>query len=121
MLDKNTFKLLQILNKLITDDSYKVIEKTELLNQFKKGSGLSLGDLQEMITYLQKTEYIDLTYSDPEVYCLAIKPKSRINFEEGFKESKQQVFKINKLLLLYSLLSGVCAFLGTALAIYLFL
>lgn len=120
MIDKNTQLLLKTITSQIADESYKVIDKDEFLAKFNKKQGVDEQMLSTMMHHLQKNNYIDIKYSDSQVYCLAVKPKAR-EVEQPESDSKQVSKKLKKMLFFYVILSGASAFLGTAAAIYLFL
>lgn len=118
MIDKHTQHLLDVITSKIKDDSYKVIEIEEFLKSLKRHS-VNEEKLMDMMKNLQKLNYIDIKYSDQQVYCLAVLPKAR-NVDFQF-ENKLPLKKLKRTMFLYIILSGMSAFLGTALAIYLFL
>ena len=120
-LQKNTLILIKTINRSISDDTYKVVEKEEFLKQFKKRQKVDELVLSGMMNFLQKHGYIDIKYSDAQVYCLAVKPKARNYSNDSDEKLTKQLNNLKKWFVLGMLLSGLSAFLGTAAAIYLFL
>lgn len=123
MLNKKYQILIKSINSKVPDDSYKVIEITEFLEDFKNKHKVSEKELFEMMTYLQKNFFIDIKYTDPQVYCLSVKPKLR-NYKSKEVEtfiSNKEMRKFKKLFLFYAILAGLCSFVGTGLAILVFL
>ena len=114
--------LLKSIQKQITDDQYKVIENEEFLKKFKKHNKVNVPALSRMLNDLQKLDYIDIKYKDENVFCLALTKKGRMQHLQKQTENKT-ITHIRKLFLLYtilfSILAGVLAFLGTWLANYL--
>lgn len=114
MLDKRTAKFLAIVNKICSDGSYKIIEKTELSKEMhdRAADFVALG---HMIQYLQDNEMIDVKYTDETVYCMTVLPKGRATFENTLNSDRDSI-KISKKTIF--LLMGICfgaAFVGSLL------
>lgn len=119
MLDKNTQILLKTITSQIQDESYKVIDNDDFLNQFRSGRVNEEG-LNAMMLQLQKGGYIDIKYNDNQKYCLAVKPKAR-EMKEEVQLDNREIRKLKRMLFWVVVLSGLSAFAGTWAAIYLFL
>ena len=120
MLDKNEEILLKKINNICNDDSYKVIDKDELLKVFNGKNGGADKNLSNLIIRLHKDDYINLKYSDDDVYCLTINKKGRSYFNKE-ENIGREIQKLRKIFFFYTILTGICAFAGTALAIFVFL
>lgn len=119
MLDKKTSEFLRVVRKLCGDGSYKVVDVKTLLENSPKRLRLKEDSINDMLKYLEDQEYIDIKYSEKEVYCLAILTKSRVLFENVKNEEKTRA-GLKKFLIWSLILSGVMSFLGAFLAILLF-
>ena len=72
--------------------------------------------LKKDMNYLNQYKYIDLKYIDQDNVCLIIKDDSRI-IQENLKVGSFTNIQMFYFLLLFSILSGVFAFIGAGLAI----
>lgn len=120
MLDKKTFKTLKILNSMCEEGIYKVIELDCLLSKFPKGYKINKVALDQNLDYLKAGQYVDVKYSENNTYCLCVLPKGRMVLEDNTRETKTYK-KLNKTIVLTTLLCGAMSFLGSFLAIILFL
>ncbi|MDR0975638.1 MAG: hypothetical protein LBM01_01600 [Christensenellaceae bacterium] len=77
MLDKRTRSLLSFVLKISDDDKFKVVEIAEL--NAIEGDAKKLG---EILSFLSDGGYIEIKYSDEEVYCLRITAKGRLELKE---------------------------------------
>lgn len=116
MLDKQTTSLLQNLNQICGDGSYKVLEKEDLITKMPKKYKTDFDGLKLMIDHLQERNYLSVKYSDDKVYCLTVLPKGKL-FEEKSEEIKNDKKKYNRLILTTLLLSTITAFIGSFFAI----
>jgi len=116
MLNKNTSELLKYLTTEIKDDTFKVLEISQII---KNLSNLSRDELKEILDYLTERNYINVKYCDNDVYCIGVLPKGRLHNEEELNGKKEKkVFKY--MFIIYMLLSFGSAFLGTMLALWVF-
>lgn len=116
MLDKQTTSLLQNLNKICGDGSYKVLDKVDLLSKMPKKYKTDNDGLNSMISHLQERNYLSVKYTDDQVYCLAVLPKGRL-YEEKNEELINEKKKYNKLIITTMTLSCVASFIGAFLAV----
>lgn len=95
MLDKRTSSVLNSINKMCEEGTYKVLEAEELIKSLPVKFVIEADGLRQMINYLKEREYINIKYSDDTVYCLCPLPKGRLYFErENFeKRDSKQKFK----------------------------
>lgn len=120
MLDRATAKVLDELNSICVDASYKVIEINDLCQKFPKKFKIDDKALLQSIEHLVERNYISLKYHDDEVICLSVLPKGRLFKEknEELKFTKDKKFEIAWL----SLICGAMgAFIGSALSTILIL
>ena len=120
MLDKKTAKLLDELNAICFDNSYKVIEIRELCEKMPKNLKVDHEILSECIRHLVERNYISLKYFDDEVYCLSMLPKGRL-FKEKNDELSLAKDKKFELAWVAMLCGAVGAFIGSALSTILIL
>ena len=111
MLDKQNYKIISKLQKLCPDGSYKVFDIEELCSLFN----LNKDALDNDFKHLKDNEFIDIKYSDDNVICLCLLPKSR-QLEEQEKIKKYSYVNIMKVLLISGIFSGLMAFLGAFVA-----
>ena len=111
MLDKQNNRILNKLHKLCPDGSYKVFEIQELCSLFNLKKDTINNDFQ----YLKDNEYIDIKYSDNNVICLCLLPKSR-QLKEFENVKNYSYTNIMKMLLISGIFSGLMAFLGAFIA-----
>lgn len=81
MLDKRTAATLFVINGECADGAYKVIEAEELIAKLPSKLATEADGLKQTLKYLKEREYIDIKYSDNDVYCLFPLPKGRLYFE----------------------------------------
>lgn len=117
-MDKITEKLLKIINELCQENSYKVFENSEILSKMPKKYNLGVEDLKNMIKYLAERDYIDVKFIDDKNLCVASLPKGRLHFENILNQNKT-TSAYRKLFLASIMVSGIMAFLGAFLAVYL--
>ncbi len=119
MLDRKSFKVLKVLNSMCEEGTYKVIDYDSLIEKLsseKKSSKLSVDQILE---HLKLGQYIDIKYAENNTYCLSVLPKGRMIIEESVNAAKTQK-RSSLMLVLTALFSGIMAFIGAFLAIYLF-
>lgn len=119
MLDKLSTVLLKIINTECEDGTYKVIDASTLLQKFPRKYHVELSQLNVMLETLKKRDYIDVKYSDNNVYCLCTLPKGKLQFE-NLKDDSKVIKKVYKMLSINLILTSVFAFLGAMVAILLF-
>jgi hypothetical protein len=106
MLDKRTEMLLIAINNRCGEGSYKVLEKSELINAFPQKFRPDNEGLSDMVNFLCEREYLKCKYSDDNVFCLSPLPKGRLYHENSLNEQKNK-FSYRRLV--------VTAFIGSVL------
>lgn len=119
MLDKKTFTLLKTLKDLCGEDTYKVIDAKSLLEKVPKKAGITEDSLNEMLKFLQENEYVDIKYSENNLYCLSVLTRGRLFFQKVNDENKSRS-EMRKYMLWSAFVSGVMAFVGALVAILIF-
>ena len=114
MLDKNTFTILKILNKL-ADTDYKVITIEEIIAANTGKLQFDDESVKQIILFLSKQEYINIKFSEDNTYCYSILPKAKQLIEQGSpkKASKRAPY-------LCYFIVGLASFVGTLLALLVF-
>ena len=116
MLDKQTYKLLGVLSNICTDDSYKIIETSDLLNQVSPTFNGDVQFLAQVLKYLSNNEMIDIKYNDDKVYCIAVLPKGRAYSEPLPGKQKSKIINHARRGWFIMIGSFTSAFLGALLA-----
>ena len=119
MLDKNTLTTLKTLCNICEDDGYKVIDYNNLIAKLPAKFKVEKDELDQNLEYLQGGKFIDIKYAENDTYCLCILPKARVILEDETLENKT-ILRANKMLVLTMFASGLMAFLGAFLAVWLF-
>lgn len=116
-MDKRKILLLKYLSKEC-GESYKVMDCANILKAIKLYKN-NFDGLKKDIEFLAHRNFVDLKYLDKDNVCLAIKDNSRV-LQENLKIEKGFNKKLTLMFVVFSLVSGVFAFLGAMLAIILF-
>ena len=108
MLDKRTSFLLDKINEICSEGGYKVVETEDLITAFPPSLGADKEGIRQMMHYLAEHKYIDIKYSEEELYCISPLPEGRMYFENA-KEAKGSSFRHRRDTVLFTALG---AFLG---------
>lgn len=119
MLDKKTSATLKILNAICEEGTYKVIDYNSLIEKFPARYKTTKEALEQNLDYLKTGQYIDIKYAENDTYCLSVLPKGRMILEDNSREAKS-ILWANKILVLSMITSGIMAFLGAFLAVWIF-
>ncbi|MCH5156483.1 MAG: hypothetical protein J1G02_01235 [Clostridiales bacterium] len=114
MLDKKTDAVLELLTEKV-GNSYKVLNKNQLLDQLPKKLGIDMQGLLGIITFLKENEYVDVKYQDKEEICLSTTVKAE-SYVEGEKNITQKAKITNGQVGLLMLGVFAAAFLGALIA-----
>ncbi|MDE6273669.1 MAG: hypothetical protein K2L87_01310 [Clostridiales bacterium] len=122
MMDKRTTYLLNKINELCSEGSYKIVEQDELLGCFPQKLKMDGDGLGQCLGYLKEHRLIDVKYAEEGVYCLCPLPEGRTYFE-SVKEQKSDAFRRRRDIVLMTALGAffgafigsVCAWLLTTL------
>ena len=88
MLDKKTDAVLELLNQK-AGNSYKVLNKAQLLEDLPKKLDIDMQGLLGIITFLKENEYVDVKYQDKEEICICTTVKAE-SYVEGEKDITQK-------------------------------
>ena len=114
MLDKKTDAVLELLAQK-AGNSYKVLNKKQILDELPSKLKIDLQSLLGIITFLKENEYVDVKYQDKEEICICTTVKAE-SYAEGEKNitQKAKITKGQLSLLLFGVF--LAAFLGTLVA-----
>ncbi len=113
-MDKKKIILLKYLTKNC-GDGYRVLETKKVLSAMRKYKG-DFDALKTDIEYFAKRKYVDLKYLDENSICLTIQDNLHI-LEENLKVEEKSRKRFESMLIIFSCVSCVMAFLGAFLAI----
>lgn len=88
MLDKKTDAVLELLTQKV-GNSYKVLSKTQILEDLPQKLGIDMQGLLNIINFLKENEYVDVKYQDKDEVCLTTTVKAE-SYVEGEKEITQK-------------------------------
>ena len=92
MLDKRSFKLLDVILKICGEDgSYKIIEFADISRAMLPRYKIDNENILQIIKFLAAAELIDIKYTDENVICVAILPKGRIYEEERSTQKQNKI------------------------------
>ncbi len=117
MLDKKSTSVLKALNKLALNSAYKVVTSDEILMNLSQKSQFDADTINEIISYLEKQEYINIKFSEENTYCYSLLPKARIYLEQETGKGKPKQFKLPVLNYIFII---IASFVGTMLALLIF-
>ena len=117
MLDKKTYAVLKALNKLSEGSAYKVVTAEEIISSLAAKSQYDSDAIKQIISFLEKQEYIVIKFSEDNTYCYSLTPKARISLEQdgGRQKSNKKMPQI-----LNYIFVMIAAFLGSMLALIVF-
>jgi hypothetical protein len=134
MLDKRSFRILDIIIGMALDGESVVIYKNEIIAKF--GEEIEILDLDAIVEALALNDMFTIRYSDETLYCVTPRPKGRIAYEKRLQQTavaQQQsavatvemvddnglditnptVINMKKL----AIICGSCSFIGSLLAV----
>ena len=118
MLDKKSISVLRAMSKLAMGSAYKVVTTDEIMAILAQKSQYDNDSLKEIISFLEKQEYINIKFSEDNTYCYSILPKGSISLEQAETNLKSHKNKNNKFL--PYLFVTISSFIGTILALIIF-
>ncbi len=118
MLDKKSISVLKAMHKLALGSAYKVVTTDEIMAILSQKSQYDNDSLKEIISFLEKQEYINIKFSEDNTYCYSILPKGSICVEQADTNSKSN--KSKNIKILPYLYVAISSFIGTILALVLF-
>ncbi len=115
MLDIKSKLVLKILIKECNGGSYKIVESSDIIAALPARYQVDSDGLDNILSYLERQDYISIKYDDDGVYCLCVLPSGyEIMEEEGKKKrGKNPSYLFYYLTPLFALLG---AFAGAMLA-----
>lgn len=113
MLDKRSDAVLELLEEK-AGNSYKVLNKKQLLDELPQKLRIDLQTLLGIITFLKENEYVDVKYQDKEEICICTTIKAE-SYSEG-KDVTQKAKITNGQAWLLFVGVFLSAFLGTLVA-----
>ena len=114
MLDKKTDAVLELLTKKC-GNTYKVLDKNQIVNELPKRLNVDLQGLLAIITFLKENEYVDVKYQDKDEICLCTTVKAE-SYAEGEKDMTQKAKITNGQVGLLFLGVFLAAFFGSLIA-----
>ena len=88
MLDKKTDAVLELLTQKC-GNSYKVLEKKQILTELPSKLNVDAQGLAAIITFLKENEYVDVKYQDKDEICIACTVKAS-SYADGEKNMEQK-------------------------------
>lgn len=113
MLDKRTGLLLNKINELCAEGSFKIVEEADLLSCFPAKTGTDAEGVRQMLLYLKEHKLIDMKYAEEGVYCLCPLPEGRLYFESARQTKKDSFRRRRDIVLMTALGAFVGAFVGS--------
>lgn len=118
MIDTKTKLVLGILVKECGNDSYKIIDASDIIMALPRHFRIDSTSVKHILTHLENQDMISIKYEDDDTYCVAVLP---MGFE-ALENQKPKLMKTRKLsekqiswlTIFFSFLS---AFLGTTFGI----
>lgn len=114
MLDKKTDAVLTLLASKC-GNTYKVLEKKQIVAELPKKLNLDAQGLLAIITFLKENEYVDVKYQDKDEICIACTVKAE-SYLEGEKDMTQKAKITNGQIGLLFLGVFLAAFIGSLIA-----
>ena len=117
MLDKKTTAVLKVLNKLAEGTAYKVVTTEDVLINLSQKSLYDMDSIHQIITFLEKQEYLNIKFSEDNTYCYSLSPKARIYLEQEHSKAKTKQTILPVITYVYTM---IASFVGTMLALLVF-
>lgn len=116
MLDKRTTVLLDKINDLCREGSYKIVDEEELVSCFPARFQTDADGLRHMLDYLSDHRYVDIKYAEDGVYCLCPLPEGRM-YSENAHQARSDVLRRRRDIVLMTVIGAfVGAFAGSLVA-----
>ncbi len=117
MLDKKTTAVLKVLNKLAEGTAYKVVTTEDIMLNLNQKSQYDIDSIHQIISFLEKQEYLTIKFSEDNTYCYSLSPKARIYLEQEQGKSKTKKTNLPIITYVYTM---IASFVGTMLALFIF-
>ena len=76
MFDKKTHHVLVYLQTQCQGGLYKVLDKQDIIDAMPKRYGMTMQDVCDVLSFLQRNDYVVLKYQDDEQICIALTPRA---------------------------------------------
>ena len=114
LLDKRTAKLLSIINKECGEGAFKVLEIGDMISDMPKKYKTDKDNIKQMTDFLCERGFVQVKYSDDNVYCITPLPKGRLYHEQAEEEKKEK--KRERRLVTYTIMGAFLAAFAGAVA-----
>lgn len=107
MLDTKSTLILKILNKECKNGSYKILDKNDIISALPTRYRCDTDELDHIISYLERQDFISVKYDDDNIYCLCILPAiNEITTTKKKKKGRQFLIPIFTFILAF--IGGFC-------------
>ena len=115
MLDIKSKLILKILVKECPYGSYNIIESKDIISALPNKYKIDIEELENILIFLERQEYISIKYDDDGVYCLCVLPFGYEILEN--EANKKREDKKSPRLWVYVIFIFLASFLGSFLAV----
>lgn len=119
MPDKKTEAVLAMLARKV-GYSYKVVEKSELVQSLPRKYSMSVEQLLSAVAFLRENDFVAVKYQDKDEICLSLTVKAETFFSQSKHAVRERCQISHAQIWLMFLGTLVASFLGTLLANLLF-
>ena len=117
MLDIKSKLVLKILVKECPYGSYNIIESKDIISAMPNKYKIDAEGLENILTFLERQEYISIKYDDDGLYCLCVLPfGSELLENDENKKREDKTPRLWLFILLVFISCFVASFLGTMIA-----
>lgn len=111
MLDTKSTLVLKVLQKECKNGSYRVVDKNDIISALPTRYRCDTDELDHIISYLERQDYVSVKYDDDNIYCLCILPATN-----EISTSKKKKKEKNYLPLVIFILTIIGSFVGALLS-----
>lgn len=111
MLDTKSTLILKVLQKECKDGSYKILDKNDIISALPTRYRCDTEELDHIISYLERQDFVSVKYDDDNIYCLCILPAIN-EIASPKKKNKKKGF----LPLIIFIITFIASFLGSLLS-----
>ena len=112
MLDTKCTLILKVLQKECKNGSYKILDKNDIISALPTRYRCDTEELDHIISYLERQDYISVKYDDDNIYCLCILPAIN-EISTPKKKKKGSKFILPLVVFILSFIGG---FIGSLIA-----
>ena len=113
MLDKRTAILLDKINDLCREGSYKIVDEEDLVSCFPARMKADADGVRQMLEYLSDHRYVDIKYAEDGVFCLSPLPEGRLYTEKAHEARSDRFRRRRDVAVLTALGAFIGAFAGS--------